>query len=68
MPCDSLKSFQDELEIAVHALRSVKGPIGIREINTLSMRIELAQEALVQHRNSCLICTNAPLEGYVIQP
>ena len=68
MRCESLKYFQDELETAIHALRSVKGPIGIREINVLNMKLKLAHEALVKHRSACLICANAPIEGYVMQP
>ena len=48
-------------------VRSVKGPIRIREMNVLTMRLELAHEALVKHRSACLICANAPIEGYVMQ-
>ena len=68
MRCESLKYFQDELEAATHAVRSVKGPIRIREMNVLTMRLKLAHEALVKHRSTCLICANAPVEGYVMQP
>ena len=68
MRCEGLKYFQDELETATHALRSVKGPIRIIEFDVLTMRIELAQAALVKHRDTCLICANAPIEGDVLQP
>jgi hypothetical protein len=67
MRCETLKYFQDELETAMIALRSIKGPIGLREINVLTVRIELAHAALVKHRSTCLICANAPIEGYVMQ-
>jgi hypothetical protein len=68
MRCESLRYFQDELETATHAVRSVKGPIRIREINFLTMRFELALAALLKHRSTCLICANGPIEGYVTQP
>jgi hypothetical protein len=65
MRCESLKYFQDELEMAVHALRSVKGPLRIREISCLIMRLELAHAALVKHRSTCLICANERLKASV---
>ena len=67
MRCESLRYFQDELEAATHAVRSVKGPIWIREITVLNMRLKLAHETLLQHRSTCLICANAPIEAYVIR-
>jgi len=45
MRCDSLKSFQDELEVAVNSLRSAKGPIRIREIDISNTRLESAHVA-----------------------
>ncbi len=66
MRCEGLKHFQEELEAAILAVGSVKGPIRIREINVLTMRLELALAALLKHRSTCLICANGPIEGYVM--
>ena len=69
MPCDELRNLKHELAMAVSAFSSIKGrPIKIREVNILTTRLELAHEALVKHRSTCLICANAPIEGYVMQP
>ena len=68
MRCDGLKYFQDELETATHAPSLSKGPIRIREISVLIMRLELDYAALVKHRSVCLMWANAPIERYVMQP
>ncbi len=66
MRCEGLRYFQEELETAILVVRSVNGPIRIREIAVLTMKLELALAALHKHRSTCLICANAPIEGYVL--
>ena len=58
MRCNTLQHFQQELESATHALRSVKSSTGIPEFSILIMRRELAHAALVKHRSTCLTCVN----------
>ena len=59
MQCESLKFFQDELRKAVDALTSIAcRPVGIRDIDIFTTRLELAHEALSKHRSTCLTCAN----------
>lgn len=58
MQCDRLKRFQGDVDAALHALRSAKGPYRISKLEAIKMRVTVAKRALVEHRNTCLLCAN----------
>jgi hypothetical protein len=58
MRCEKLKQFRDEVDAALRALRSAKGPLRLHEIEVLTKRPVVASKALVEHRGTCLICAN----------
>ena len=58
MKCKKLKKFQGDVDAALLALRSAKGPQRISELDSKSESVAEASRALVDHRNTCLFCSN----------